>query len=230
MKDTHYFLLAILFLFFFNANNGISAQNTNSKKNKLQQFIMLSMPEKCWVIFHPFIAKKAWEITKTAQSTSKALMQDTVLNADPNGGQIDAFRHAFWMALLSQQIKKKKALALGIAHEKGNYKDFLKNRLEDGSVPDKKASEMDIWNNKAGADIGALNKNLSNDQIQSIVIDSILMGRMKILKKDGSGNYLCKDNKIITKERIKGQWETPKVLVPSNSPYQIDTKKGNLQR
>ena len=75
------------------------AQKTPSK-----MFCKLSGPEKAWVIFHPFIAKKTWKITEQARMETKSLLLDPRLDGDEDGGQLDAFRHAFWMASLSQKI------------------------------------------------------------------------------------------------------------------------------
>ena len=47
-----------------------------------------------------------------------------------------------------------KAYRLGKAHEKGNYLDYKKHRLEEGSIPDKISSDMDLCNNLKGIEIG----------------------------------------------------------------------------
>ena len=39
---------------------------------------------------------------------------------------MDAFRHAYWMARLRQEIGKTAARSLGKAHEKENYQTFKK--------------------------------------------------------------------------------------------------------
>ena len=44
-----------------------------------------------------------------------------LLDKDPSGGQVDAFRHAYWMARLNEEIGKNAAKSLGKAHEKENY-------------------------------------------------------------------------------------------------------------
>ena len=49
----------------------------------------------------------------------------TSIGDDNNGGALDAFKHAFWMARLTQGIGHRASLSLGKAHEKGNYKAFL---------------------------------------------------------------------------------------------------------
>ena len=82
-----------------------------SGQNVLRAFLRVSFPEKMWVIAHPFKAKAAFRETVYAReltdSTRKAGTFTDTLN---NGGQIDAFRHACWMALVAKRIGTKKAL------------------------------------------------------------------------------------------------------------------------
>jgi hypothetical protein len=61
-------------------------------------FNKLSRPEKWWVVLHPFVAKKAYKISLEARSISKEIEKDTLLDQDADGGQVDAFRHSYWMA------------------------------------------------------------------------------------------------------------------------------------
>jgi len=198
----------VLFACFFVAFFTVSAQESNLKK-----FGRLSGPEKCWVIFHPFVAKKALKISvKTREITAK-IQQNKVLKGDGDGGQIDAFRHAFWMANLTQEIGERRARSLGEKHEKGNYKDYKKRRLEDGVIPDKISSEMDLFNNEIGIKIGSTKNSLD---IQKQVVEAVLKGDCKIIKKDAYENFLDCDGNYISVESLKGKWENKKCLVWSN--------------
>lgn len=180
-----------------------------------ENFRNLSRPEKYWVLKHPFVAKKTWIITQKVIAVSDSMANVNTLDGDKNGGQVDAFRHAYWMALLSQQIGRRKVLKLGYAHERANYIDFKKNRLEDGSHPDKASKEMDLFNNKRGAQIGKENKKLSEIELQILIIDAIVAGKMKVIKKDILGNYLDANNNIIPTDSLKGKWENSKCVVSS---------------
>lgn len=202
------FLLLFTFMFQMIA----LGQNTS----KIKSFKKLSCPEKLWVVTHPFIAKKAFHITQIAQKETKKVMAENLHDKEVSGGQADAFRHAFWMALLVQEISARKANKLGKAHEKGNYRDFKKNRLEEEEVPDKISSEMDLWNNQAGILIGEKHCGSDKEQLKQFVIKAIRNGEMKIIKKDDEGNFLDRDGKIISLESILGKWENNKVLVPSD--------------
>jgi len=184
-------------------------------QSKVASFFTLSSPEKCWVIFHPFKAKKAFEITNNTLKRTDSLKMNSVL-IDSNGGQLDAFKHSFWMASLSQRIGKKASEKLGVAHENGNYKNFKKKQFEDGFLPDQKSSEMDLFNNNIGVKIGEENKELNQRKIMILLINQIQNGDMRILKKDSLGNFLSCEGKIILQDSFQAKWENEKCLIPSN--------------
>ena len=139
-------------------------------QHKQKKFKDLSSPEKCWVLTHPFKAKRALRISIEAQKTSDSIKKTNTLDQDGNGGQVDAFRHAYWMASLSKEIGKKSAKSLGKAHEKGNHKQFKKNELEDRIIPDEASSEMDLYNNLIGIELYTKNKNASRIELIHLVI------------------------------------------------------------
>ncbi len=181
-----------------------------------KSFFDLSTPEKCWVFFHPFKAKKALKISKETLSVTDSIKKVNVLDTDINGGLLDAFKHSFWMARLGREIGNKAALKLGEAHEKGNYQTYKKNKKEDGFVPDKPSTEMDLHNNEMGAELSIQNPNVSKKVMINIVINEIKTGKMKILKKDTSGNFLTCEGKKIFTDSLKGKWENDKCLIFSN--------------
>ncbi|MBX2960409.1 MAG: hypothetical protein KF732_10685 [Flavobacteriales bacterium] len=188
-------------------SNLLIGQNTT-----LRQFKKLSCPEKRWVIFHPFVAKKALKVSLEAREITAEIKQQKLLVGTGNGDQIDAFRHAYWMARLAQEIHWRKANRLGKAHEKGNYQQFKKGKLEDDVLPDKISSEMDLFNNKVGLNLGKLNK---EKELKNEVLNLVKDGKCKIIKTDAEGNFLDEKNKLIPLEELKGKWETRKVLVDS---------------
>ncbi len=187
-----------------------------SKSQSVKNFLKLSRPEKCWVLTHPFKAKRAYKVSIEARHKADSLAKTPMLDKDANGGMVDAFRHAYWMARLSQTMKAKKALKLGYAHEKGNYLQYKKHKTEDGSIPDKISSDMDIFNNKIGAQIGDSLKNTPPEKLEEIIIDAILQGKMKIILKDKNGNYLDCNYNIIPTDSLKHKWINNKCLVNSN--------------
>lgn len=186
---------------------------SKGQEAKIQQFKKLSCPEKWWVLGHPFVAKKALKISEYARAITKEVKENKLLKGEGNGDQLDAFRHTFWMANLTLEIGGRGAKKLGNAHEKGNYKDFKKHQLEDGVLPDKINSEMDLYNNDVGIAIG---KQTSSFELKNIVIELVLQGNCKIIKKNKNGDFLDCEGNIIPAENLKGKWENEKCLVSSN--------------
>lgn len=182
----------------------------------LNSFLKLSGPKKTWVLFHPFKAKKSLKISKEANKVSDSIKKTNLLDRDASGGKVDAFRHAYWMARLRQEIGKSAARSLGKAHEKENYLTFKKNQLEDGVVPDEISSTMDLWNNEEGLKLIRKGSKVSKKGLIHRVINAINAGKMRIIKKDKNGNFLTCEGVIILKDALKGKWKNNKCLVPSN--------------
>ena len=199
----------LLFYFFFYSLIGFSQSNW-------QRFKKLSCAEKTWTIFHVFKAKKAFLIAKEAQYISDSIAKTPLLDGDKSGGQIDAFRHAYWMARLHQEIGKRAAKSLGKAHEKSNYQQYKSNLLEDGEAPDKASSEMDLFNNTIGLTFTQKGISHPKDGLIYKIVNAILAGRLKVIKKDKNQNYLTCNEKLLSKKELKGKWENNKCLVKSN--------------
>jgi hypothetical protein len=191
----------------FAANDGF-AQGSRKK------FSELSCAEKRWVIFHPFIAGRAAKLTSKAISKTREI--SATLDNDSAGGQVDAFRHAYWMALLTRHIRWRKAESLGKAHEKGNYRQFLQfQKDEEYTSPDSISGEMDLFNNRIGLTLGCNTRNLPEDSLASIIVTAIKAGRMRVIRKDNSGRLLDCEGKIIDISMYHGRWNIPKCLIPS---------------
>jgi hypothetical protein len=197
-----------LLIFFFLLSSQTFSQPPSFKK--------LSCPEKRWVFLHPFVAKKAYRITIEARNVSKQMESDSLLDHDADGGQVDAFRHSFWMARLAQEMCWRKVKRLGKAHERGNYLDFKKHRTGEETFTDSIASAMDLFNNDIGIKTGRENKSLSSAEIKNLIIKKIIEGRMKIILKDDHGNSLDCERKIIDLKMYAGKWNIPRCLVFSD--------------
>lgn len=171
----------------------------------------LSKAERRWVVGHLFVAKRAYRVSLEARDRSRKLEADQRLDHDKDGGEVDAFRHAYWMARLSQTIGKKKALKLGEAHERGNYQDYLEGRAEETHLPDSMASVMDRWNNRLGATIGEGCAGFDPDQLQERIVDEIRHGRARKLRKNAQGEWLdCQGNIV---DRAQRSWKKETCLV-----------------
>jgi hypothetical protein len=189
---------------------------SNAQSGIIKKFFALRSPEKIWIIKHPFISRKAYKITQEVQRISNEMIKDTTLDGDYSGGQVDAFRHAFWMANLTIKIGESKARSLGIAHEKSNRIDYEKRKPEEQFIPDSISSAMDLQNNEAGIEIGKENKNFTQSELIEIVKKSIQNGKLVVIKKDKKRNFLDWEGNIIDDKKWQGKWYNPKILVPSN--------------
>ena len=185
-------------------------------QNIIKQYIQLSRPEKLWVVSHFFIARKTADVIATSINQVEHYNIHFKLDGINNGGNLDAFRHAYSMAILSKKIGKKKALSLGKAHEKGNYIQFKKGKFEDGILPDYASTEMDLFNNLIGAEIGKIHAICSNDSIANIILMSIKNGDLRMLNIDKKGNYLNCKHEIIEFPLKRKAWFTARCVVPSN--------------
>ncbi|QTD36236.1 hypothetical protein JL193_08645 [Polaribacter batillariae] len=188
---------------------------TNAQSD-LKSFFKLSGPIKTWVLFHPFKAKKSLRISMETNRVADSIRKTNLLDGDPAGGQVDAFRHAYWMARLRQELGKSSARSLGKAHERDNYITYKKMKLEDGVVPDEISSKMDLYNNEEGLKLITKNSKVSKKGLIFRIVNAIHQGKMKIIKKDKNGNFLTCDGKIIPKESLKGKWKNEKCLIFSN--------------
>lgn len=173
--------------------------------------------EKRWAIVHPFAALKVNRIQKKCYQIYNQPFLKTKLDDYSNGGELDAFRHLFFMSAFAQKIKIKKIRKLGLAHEKGNYKQFLHSDLEEKEIPDSLSTVMDLKNNELGFVFGKKNKSLSLNELSALAISEIKTGNAFIMKRNSHGNYLdCMDN-VIDLSRYQKSWNIPKCLIKSGN-------------
>lgn len=199
----------LFFCFIISTNIGYSQSNW-------QRFKKLSCAEKSWAILHVFKAKKALRIAKEAQHVADSIAKTPLLDGDKSGGQVDAFRHAYWMARLHQEIGKNAARSLGIAHEKTNYQQYKNRVLEDGIAPDKISSDMDLFNNSVGLTFTQKGVQHPKNGLIYKIVNAILAGKLKVIKKDSNKNYITCTGKPISFKELKGKWTNNKCLVNSN--------------
>ncbi len=191
---------------------------TNCSPKLKQSLSKLSKPERTWVTFHPFKAKRAYSVSLEVLRVKDSIQKtNSMIGNDNSGGKLDAFKHSYWMARLTQDIGKRAAYTLGKAHEKGNYQTYQKRKLEDGLLPDKPSTDMDLYNNKVGIKVGSAFKKVSKEVLMQKLTDSLKIGKLRILSKDQDGDFLDCSGKKIPLDSLKNKWETKKCLVPSDS-------------
>ncbi len=90
-----------------------------------------------------------------------------------NDGHRDAFRHAYWNALMAKEFGQDWARAYGTAHE---------------GLPDNPANReaMDLYNNQVGRRISAEHPDASAEELAGFVGDAVSQGRMVVVDKDGN--------------------------------------------
>ena len=108
---------------------------------------------------------------------------------------------------------------MGLAHEKGNYKQFKKSQSENGEVPDSLSSEMDLQNNHLGIRLGQANKRLTYEELSDLILTEIEMGKAFIMKRSTIGMYLRCDEQPLILNDYKGVWSVPKCMTESNYTY-----------
>lgn len=168
-----------------------------------------------WSTTHPFAAIRLKKIYKKVFILYKQPSTILALDSFSNGGKLDAFRHIFFMAAFAQKIKLKKLRKLGIAHEKGNYKQFLKHQNEEGELPDSLSCVMDLTNNELGFKIGLNHKKISLDELKLEVIKEINNGNAVILKRNNNKLYVDCNNNVIDIKAYEKKWCVPKCLISS---------------
>ncbi|GEM_PF-2757036 len=117
---------------------------------------------------HPIKGNKAKEL---ADKASKKTEQYYKKYAQSQGNG-DAFRHAYWSALMTKHIDRDFAYQMGYAHE--GYKPGTKvNNLD---------TNMDISNNYAGRKDGTKKKKSSDKKIASYIKTSVKEGKKKRIR------------------------------------------------
>jgi len=194
----------------------VLSANVLSAGEKMREWKKLSRPEKVWTALHPYKAKIVYKCALLARTVTDSLEKNGVFT-DRNGGQLDAFRHAYWSALMMQQFSEQTVRRVGENHEKGNYIDFRKGKLEDGDRSDSLASVMDLRNNESGIEIAKVHAANKSASLIQLIIEQIWNGKLCILKKDALGNYLNAKDEVINADDYKNKWFIPKCIVSSDA-------------
>lgn len=120
------------------------------------------------------------------------------------------------MAAFAQKVKPEKVLKLGMAHEKGNHKQFKKHQLEHGELPDSLSSVMDLQNNYLGVEMGVKYKTAELNELAARCLVAVQAGATVYMKRNNSGHYLNCKGEEIDLNVYKNKWNIPKCLIPTN--------------
>jgi len=176
----------------------------------------VSIYEVRWAVFHPFAAIKIKCQLPKAMLVYKEVRGARLLDSLESGGKLDAFRHTYAMAYLSRNIRVRKLRKLGLAHERGNKKQFKKHQLEEGERADSLACEMDIRNNELGFLLGSAHKTLNDEQLKVLTLNAIQEGKAWYLKRNSYFVYVTCLGEPINLSLYKQKWYVPKCLIKTN--------------
>lgn len=125
-----------------------------------------------------------------------------------NDGHRDAFRHAYWNALMTQKYGETWTNAFATAHEG-----------MPGNAANREA--MDLYNNEVGRSIGANNKNATPEQLANLVEQSLNQGKLLVIGRNGglewSDRVVRGQHGMAPEVEIGPNLRTPGVVSPSFS-------------
>jgi hypothetical protein len=169
-----------------------------------------------WAVFHPFAALKVKKQLPKALAIYTAMKKSGLPDAYNSGGKLDAFRHVYTMAFLARHIKPRKLRKLGKAHEKGNKRQFMKGKQEEGERPDSLACDMDLRNNELGFAIGLANRTAGDTLLKDMVLQAISDGKAWYLKRNARSEYVDCAGKPLDPSLYRKNWYVPKCLIKTN--------------
>ncbi len=185
-------------------------------RDAFKTFKDMNIYEIWWAITHIDKIWGVWKLSEKARQTANRFIEDPELDGDYAGGQIDAFRHILWMALVTIRYGANVARSLGRAYEKGNKWEYQKGKLEEYYLPDAASMMMDLMNNEIGIEIGQRFPDIRFEDLVQEIKKHILEGNAWKIKKLNPSEFLDEKGNIIPRSRWVGKWQTPKVIVPSD--------------
>ena len=185
-------------------------------QGKTSGFFSLGAAEKWWGITHPFRAGRAFTAMQETRQRVDSLFTAGVFEQWIHGGRLDAYRHTYWMAITGSRIGIRAARKLGKAHERANYRDYLKGKTEEGILADATATEMDLHNNEAGLSLAEAYRSGQGSDVHKNIEELMQKGRLRMLKMDEKGNLLDCEGRICTRvTNTKNDWKLPICLIPT---------------
>ncbi len=176
------------------SNEGISvcANTCTSGGGDYEDYLLFDRftPEEIWLFTtHPIKSAEAKSLAETASAKTQELYK-AYTRWQGNG---DAFRHAYWSALMTKHIDRDYAYDAGLAHE-GLERGYSFSAQSDDV-------KMDISNNYAGRILGDDNSSLSDTKLANLIRDEVSAGNLERIRTYTSNSSLmdCKLNGVMTK-------------------------------
>jgi hypothetical protein len=125
----------------------------------------LTPAEVRFIIRHPFVARDFQSAANKALAEAQSRFPADQLH----NGQGDAFRHAYWNALMTR------------AHGSSLAKEFADAHETNPNQPANE-KEMDLHNNEVGRQIAVQNPNATDAQLAELVMQALREGRLRTIK------------------------------------------------
>lgn len=106
-------------------------------------------------------------------------------------GQADAFRHAYWNALMTQQYGEAWAAEYATSHERNPKSNHI-------------AVAMDLHNNEVGREIARANPNATADQYAGLVEQAVRDGRLVVI--DPNDTLVPSSADVVTRDTANKPW------------------------
>jgi|GEM_PF-4542450 len=120
--------------------------------------------EKEYAIKNPIDGGRAYLASKNAKEKVRELYGDKVSNAHNN--EADAFRHAYWSYLMTQEIGAEDAKRVGDGHERSRVNDDTERF-------------MDLYNNRLGRQL-ALDPKNKGRPAEEVIQEAIKTGKLRL--------------------------------------------------
>ena len=120
----------------------------------------------------PLGARDAYGIYKTALNDAQQVFD----GAGVTDGHSDAFRHAYWNAMLAHRFGEEWTTSYTSAHERVPENDPRSHAS---------AEAMDLYNNEVGRQIARDNPDAGPEELKQLVGQAVLDGRMVVVGPDG---------------------------------------------
>jgi hypothetical protein len=116
-----------------------------------------------------------------------------------NDGHRDAFRHAYWNALMTDRLGENVTARFATAHE---------------GAPDNPADReaMDLYNNEVGRRIAVENPGASDEELADLIQDALENGELIVI--DRSGNMAWSNQVAYGEHGFADDWAVPGVMQP----------------
>ncbi len=161
-----------------------------------------------------YLITMAWYCQYEAAQTAANLFSGKGPNNGPQihpdtriDGLGDAFRHAYWNALMARFLGEEVAKKIADAHE-------LHAGTLDPNSPnyDPEASKMDLFNNELGRKIARENPDATPEQLKQLILEALKRGEGRQMVTNDKGTPIDKDGNEITQ---KSEHKEYKQIVPT---------------